>query len=830
MPIGSGYGGGLVPAPYNQGPFPSAQPYQRYTPYQGLPGDAITQLVLQGILNQVVGTSGGVPMGMSGGLMNNIRAQNFTFTHDQIANWGYQQTVQGPLSDMFKSTFFRAANIDPNDPVSQRRYDNFAHAAQPAVTAMLNTDMGMQALDTLSGGRNPWSIAHQVHMAGKNWTDPLTGVTGYGVEASTGVAQALHDRFGFGGTDWRVQTRGLTASQIGGAVRDLGLRGIVGEDDVSSAGDGKIDVARLTRKIEDYTKDVAAMNEIFGASGRHNAPFKRLREAVETFTMGANYHIDPGRTEMLIRNTYQAAQNAGVGMEGLFQLLQSGGAHAQQLGLTSPGFWANMSVTDSLSYAAGMDRASFMTPSWGAMDPTQLMAFRGQLNRANVASASGNYLGMLARAQQTGLLDPTSEAAGIFAQARAGVFDERLLDNNQMLSLISSGTGLSMSQVYNMEGQRAWNEEAASKFDFGAALRAGNKAEFFNDMSEEAIGNLVSTGRTAGLTGDRLTRMTNLLRRTALDKIGGMAKSEAGLREYADFDLRSQAVGQAFVSRLRRDAAGTGPEAADARRMLASFRNSRAASGLTGEAAEVAGAAAEAGLFLGGVDEAGKSVGAMSVDILRESYEKFAASERTKTGIEAEVGRAMAGKHPEDSLMMRLMQAAQTGKYEEGAGFTAVASHLLKAVGGIAELKDTDPRISSLAERMRSYADVSKRFSASIAEKKQAILKSDLTGDARTGAIEALIREEDAFLEARKKEDKSLRDWAKRTEGGEEFLEKLKGETAAGGAAESTFSGSLIIHTDKLMIDTEDRGRASGRGDTVEAPGGGDSVSSKGVR
>jgi hypothetical protein len=802
-------------------------------------GGGLAQSGLQMVLSMLAGQMGTVPMGMSGSLMNNMRAQNFTFTHDQVANWAYANDFStGPGRNIAEAAA-HAVGLDPNSEEFKNQFGSAANWARPLVVGAMNNDWGVGWVDTLAGGRSQMAFSHHLHMAGRNWTDPTTGVRGLGTDATTALSNALYgpSGFGFAQDGWRERTRGLSASQMGGAVRDLSLRGIIGENDFSLNEDGTIDAERMKGTLEKYTKEVSAMNEIFGANGITNAPFKRLREAIETFTGGANYHLDSGRTEMMIRNTYAAAENAGVGMQGLFTILQQGNTLGQQLGLASPGFWSNAAAQDSLSYAASLRSAGFMKqPAWGAMSPDQLIAARQSLDIANAASPAGNILGMLSRMDRSGELKAGSAAHGLFTAARDGTLTgtdlDTLLDAPRMMSLMESGSTLNMGQLLDMQQQTARNEWGLSLHEgFGGSLRQAAHRESYEVARRAARTSITANVRAAGVGGGKgVSDLTTALEQEADTLYKSIvAEGDAGITRASNHEALATDVARSFVNKARE--LGT----AESRKMLDHWRSVGKSMGLEGDRAIFAGARADALRYTGAMDTQFRDkFGYGAEDWFRQQAKVEEEAARAKS--DAKMAALMSGKGVEQDTLNRFFAGAQTFKYDREGGMASLVTHMLKEYGGIADLSVKDGRVGELADLLEAQGKQRLGIEEDFKKKQAALDKRYATGDMTkeeyNEAYKAMADAKAAKLKTLSRNDKTFRESLTRDffggdeEKTDEFLRNV--DKAQSEARNATFSGNLAMTIKQLIINAAKDGSADAEGktdedapDDVEGPTGG---------
>lgn len=342
------------------------------------------------------------------------------------------------------------------DADKQRAADSFA-ASYAAIAPSLAT-MSTDAIDALTGGTSEAGFAVGVMKGARYRQDPLTGLPGMGTDSVSHLTQGLTNLYFEGGKFDRSKNFGFTSSQMGalydelqrrgmvagpGTARDQAIGGISMLERGDAANFGRLltdtlgserskavqeaakkagtdvsaqlskqeleklagtemgtdavkalDVTRVKNSIDKYAKTVAAMRDIFGDSGRPDAPMAELVRGLEAMTNGSLQQFSTGQAEMLVRQTYALAKSSGVGLEGAMLMQQHGAQVASQLGLSSA-YGATLGVTSLATLQAAQQTGIGGLNQWGAMNAEQLAQAETVRTARAAKSDVGNRLGAL---------------------------------------------------------------------------------------------------------------------------------------------------------------------------------------------------------------------------------------------------------------------------------------------------------------------------------------------------------------------------------------------------------------------------------------------------
>ncbi|MHA2067847.1 MAG: hypothetical protein ACXABY_26080, partial [Candidatus Thorarchaeota archaeon] len=185
----------------------------------------------------------------------------------------------------------------------------------------------------------------------------------------------------------------------------------------------QLDARRVTDQIRAYTGAISAVRDIFGDRGQPNAPMKELLAGLEAMTGGNLAQIAPGRLEMMVRNTYNLAQQTGIGLDKAMMMQNHAAQQAVQLGIDPA---AAISATQgNLAFGGAYRERGMNAPhlaAWGRLNAEQAQQYdlnlrmqaaaspaANQINaalrlseaRGGLKGAAGNYIEALKRGQDT---------------------------------------------------------------------------------------------------------------------------------------------------------------------------------------------------------------------------------------------------------------------------------------------------------------------------------------------------------------------------------------------------------------------------------------------
>lgn len=491
-----------------------------YNPWAGAPGGAIGQQVVSMVGQQAMNNAGYVPMGMNwqGGLYNNIQQQMFSASHLQSMQQASEFDMQAMLSAQKGMMAMAGQKVGAKEEQALMSFNQFAVKAAPFVDPRM--------LDVLTGGRSNVNLAHAIHLGGFGRRDIVTGGMGMSGDTSAHVAKGLWQHY-FSDPNYGYKTAGLTSLQMGDMFDELSRRGmmapvgtlrerVVGglmaaeerganvqdilrnsgvnapgfaRGDASAltsltdadlqklskntdvqGGMRNVDATRIKDTLDKYKGAIGAVQEIFGDAGRPNAPMRELLNALEQLTQGGMQQISAGRTEMVVRNMYNAAKSAGVDMATVSGMMAAAGQQTDAMG-RNPLFASQMAYGGLLFGAAYNSAGLGANPAWGLQNQKQMMGAAMAAEGRGINSELGNRLGTLLRLDERvgGMGGMTGR---ILNDVRNGVMDGRLADMGygDFLRMVSADSGLSQNQIETALRHKQQNEEYIYSNNLGSLI------------------------------------------------------------------------------------------------------------------------------------------------------------------------------------------------------------------------------------------------------------------------------------------------------------------------------------------------------------------------
>jgi len=242
--------------------------------------------------------------------------------------------------------------------------------------------------------------------AGRFVIDPLTGKSA--AESADFAARVLTPLMDKG----PEYTSGLRAGRLGSLYETLVQRGDIssGRDlaeqvdmrektgglfgvgmDRRKASDVQAD--RVGRRLQEYSKVIAAINDIFAANGRPDAPMSELIQSLETMTQGGMSTYDPRKLADIARTIQGASIESGMGLAGITRVAAATGGMLGEFGghrgLAAP---IALQAISAGNVAADM---GFGRPSPEGMSREAFVAAVARDRAAFAGSDMGNRIGSI---------------------------------------------------------------------------------------------------------------------------------------------------------------------------------------------------------------------------------------------------------------------------------------------------------------------------------------------------------------------------------------------------------------------------------------------------
>lgn len=297
---------------------------------------------------------------------NYMPAQAVPMTNlfDQYRTMGYYRSQQAAgrvgteLDSAAYYRMFRGASAMAGitfDAAQQERAASMSRdvsAAAPFL-AMFAPDM----FDAMHGTRgSAYLMARQVAAGSRYSVDPVTGARGLSDQSVSALTKNLYtDLFG-ADVDIR-QMRGVSAGQTGQLYDEMTRRGLMSGgggrnkaikdisvqmgktvQDIESLPDvdaklRNFESQRTVRQLKDMAAAVAAMKDVFGENGFHDAPITAIVEGLTAITQNGMGSYSPEQIARQVRMVGNISQATGSTLEGTLKLTAMAAQRGDVLGL-----------------------------------------------------------------------------------------------------------------------------------------------------------------------------------------------------------------------------------------------------------------------------------------------------------------------------------------------------------------------------------------------------------------------------------------------------------------------------------------------------------------
>lgn len=325
-----------------------------------------------------------------------------------------------------------------------------------AVTPML-AQMMPEVLDRLHGSRGSAQVmAQSLFAGGRYMIDPITGRQGMSSDSVTAITDRARGMFWGPGSDPN-QFNGMSAGRVGMMVDELARRGqlypamrreqMVKEiatnevtrknpglkgpafdreiadtmDKLEKVGGDQIrnfQADKVLGRVKELSKVVGAMQDIFGALGRPDAPMSELLSGLQTLTQGGLQNLSGRQAEDMVRSFSNMARRTGVGLDNATALVAAGGQRAEQFGINRI-FGANAAI-GGMAFGQAFGAAEGGLVGFNRPSKEQITALTTRLMTGAAASGDANQLGAVMRLVDTGLVKPKGELAAMVNALKEG--------------------------------------------------------------------------------------------------------------------------------------------------------------------------------------------------------------------------------------------------------------------------------------------------------------------------------------------------------------------------------------------------------------------------
>lgn len=361
--------------------------------------------------------------------------------------------------------------------------------------------------------------------------------------------------FAAGDADVERRVGGYDRAQRRDMMADLSRDAPGAFDDVRR----DFDASRIGQRLRNLSGSVAAMRDIFGDSGKPNAPMAELVEGLNKLTQGGLATMSPQRLEQSVRLTQSLARSSGVGLDAMMGLMARGAGIADQLGLHREFAMHATHGAIAFGQAFGQSPASAVG-NFNALSKDEMTLIDQRLRAqasgsglANQTATTARYVDMMKR-QGLGVGGDLASFMKAVESGEATFRDadgrERsvLMKQDEWRKMMLAG-GADEALLNQMLNQKSTNQEYTAKHNIGDLVRAhGQGRDIERYMTQSFRGGIMAELGARGITGDRANRLAMQASAEASRTIMGM---DSGDRR--DDAKRERAVGDRIAALLSRE-------------------------------------------------------------------------------------------------------------------------------------------------------------------------------------------------------------------------------------------------------------------------------------
>jgi hypothetical protein len=241
------------------------------------------------------------------------------------------------------------------------------------------------------------------------------------------------------------------------------------------------DADRIARKLKDYNEAIVAIRDIFGETGRADAPMAELMASLDQLTQGGLATSNPADLARSVRKTYELGRMNNFSMPVIQGLMAQASAQAQAAGL-DPQLSVNISQ-NAMAFGSSSAIDRFMqNRGFGSFNREKLLLTEMNLQTGAAASPVAQRLGALVAMSEQGVkLSPELERMVKIAKGEAtGDIDLAKLSQAAVIGeLASAGVSEKEALGYLRNSQLA--QENIAKYDIGNVVRAKLQPQEFRN-------------------------------------------------------------------------------------------------------------------------------------------------------------------------------------------------------------------------------------------------------------------------------------------------------------------------------------------------------------
>lgn len=377
-----------------------------------------------------------------------------------------------------------------------------------------------KTFDAFHGSRGSAQVmGAQVFDASRFIRDPHSGQMGLAANQASWLNQQLYTGL-FGKDDDVKKMNGLGAGQAGQMFNEMTKRGMAGGQDTFT--DGGMD--RLKDKMRKMSGAVRAMQDIFGESGRQDAPMQEIFAALDKITQGGLATMTPGQVNGITRRVQALSHLTGTSIDTMAAMSDRGGAMAESVGLNR-----QFGVSTSMSSAAfGSSFGAMAGPQgFGGLSKDQAIGLDQKLRTSAANSSMANMLGATAKLAEAGLLkgNPafTSEDPKVRESAVQNLLGQVQNMNPQQWRQFMQDQGVSAGVASNFLSSKDANQDAVFRYGAQDRVREAQGKDAFKFMANAAGAGASQALRSSGVDNRKAADASKIIGPAIADALGKMS-------------------------------------------------------------------------------------------------------------------------------------------------------------------------------------------------------------------------------------------------------------------------------------------------------------------
>ena len=264
------------------------------------------------------------------------------------------------------------------------------------------------------------------------------------------------------------------------------------------------DADRIAQKLKNYNEAIVAVRDIFGDSGRPDAPMAELMASLDQLTQGGLATQDPATLARSVRKTYELGRMNNFSLPVIQGLMAQASAQAQAAGL-DPQLTQNI-TQNAMAFGASKAVDRIMSnPGFGGFNREKLLLTEMQLQTGAAASPTAQRLGAIVAMykQNQPLTAAMQEIAEIAMGQRQGTLDLTKLSQSAVMAELQRG-GMSTQTAAGFLRNKQQAQEQILEYDIGGKVRAELQPQAFRRAMQRTINRTIGDERISSAVTEKL--------------------------------------------------------------------------------------------------------------------------------------------------------------------------------------------------------------------------------------------------------------------------------------------------------------------------------------